>query len=92
MKTRQVIVRYEGRVQGVGFRWVVRELASRRAVSGFVRNEPDRSVTVVAEGTEDELMRLLQDVRGSRLAGGIGAEKVQWADAQGRPEGFSIAH
>ena len=39
-----------GLVQGVGFRWFVRETARRLDLSGWVLNRPDGSVEVMAEG------------------------------------------
>lgn len=42
--------RVEGEVQGVGFRWYVREQARVLQLAGWVRNEPDGSVVLVAAG------------------------------------------
>ncbi len=39
-----------GRVQGVGFRWFVREAARRAQLSGWVRNRQDGAVEIEAEG------------------------------------------
>jgi acylphosphatase len=47
-----------GRVQGVGFRYAAREAASECGVSGWVRNLPDGSVEIVAEGTPDAVGRM----------------------------------
>lgn len=44
-----------GHVQGVGFRWFVRERASRLGLAGWVRNRPDGSVEVAARGDADAL-------------------------------------
>jgi acylphosphatase len=41
---------YSGRVQGVGFRFTTRDIATRFPVTGFVRNQPDGSVELVAQG------------------------------------------
>jgi acylphosphatase len=43
-------VRYGGHVQGVGFRYTAQSLAARYPVAGYVRNLPDGSVELVAEG------------------------------------------
>jgi acylphosphatase len=47
-----------GRVQGVGFRYFTQDIASREGLSGSVRNLPDGSVEVLAEGDEQSLARL----------------------------------
>ena len=44
-----------GRVQGVGFRWFVLRRAKSLELTGWVRNLPDGSVEVLAEGTEAAL-------------------------------------
>jgi acylphosphatase len=48
-------VAVRGRVQGVGFRWFVRERARELQLAGWVRNLPDGSVEVFAEGERDAL-------------------------------------
>ena len=54
----QLLVR--GRVQGVGFRWTVRELAAELGVSGWVRNREDGAVEAEAEGTAESLAKFLE--------------------------------
>jgi acylphosphatase len=44
-----------GRVQGVGFRWFVREAAHRLGLAGWVRNLPDGSVEVAADGDDESI-------------------------------------
>jgi acylphosphatase len=47
-----------GRVQGVGYRYFALRQAELLGVTGFARNQPDGSVEVVAEGSEDALAAL----------------------------------
>ena len=51
-------VRIAGRVQGVGFRWFVREHGRRLQLAGWVRNLPTGEVEIVAEGPRDALDEL----------------------------------
>ena len=57
MTVRRRVVAH-GRVQGVGYRWFVWREAERLGLRGLVRNLPDGSVEVIAEGVEDSLDRL----------------------------------
>ncbi len=91
-KTRRLSVRYEGRVQGVGFRYTAVGVASRLPVTGYIQNEPDGSVTLVAEGSEADLARLLQGIRDSHLGRYVSAERIAWANATGEFTGFGIRH
>ena len=52
-------VHYAGHVQGIGFRYTVRHIASEFEVAGFVRNLPDGRVQLIAEGESGELARFL---------------------------------
>lgn len=56
-----VIVR--GRVQGVGFRYYVRERARRLRLAGWVRNLPDGAVEVLARGDREGVERLRAAIR-----------------------------
>lgn len=60
-----------GRVQGVGFRWFVEREAHILGIAGWVRNNADSSVEVLAMGTRDQLSGLR-----SRLHEGPRAARV----------------
>lgn len=67
MQARRYIVR--GRVQGVGFRWFVDFEARQLGLAGWVRNQPDGTVEVLAMGTEEQLALLRQKLqKGPRAA------------------------
>ena len=60
-----------GRVQGVGFRWFVEREAHILGIAGWVRNNHDGSVEVLAQGTRDQLSglhgRLREGPRAARV-------------------------
>jgi acylphosphatase len=56
-------VRVTGIVQGVGFRWFVRERARRLGLAGWVRNLSDGSVEVAASGDPHQLELLRGELR-----------------------------
>jgi acylphosphatase len=56
IQARRFLVR--GRVQGVGFRWFVEREAHILQITGWVRNNPDGSVEVLAVGTPQQLAGL----------------------------------
>jgi len=67
MQAHRYIVR--GRVQGVGFRWFVEREANSLGITGWVRNNEDSTVEVLAMGSPEQLSalrRLLE--RGPRAA------------------------
>jgi acylphosphatase len=60
-----------GRVQGVGFRYFVEEVANREGVTGYVRNLPDGRVEALVEGDSEAVTRVERAIRsgpsGSRV-------------------------
>jgi acylphosphatase len=52
---KHVTISISGVVQGVFFRAFTKEQADAMNISGFVRNEPDGSVYIAAEGNEEDL-------------------------------------
>ncbi len=87
MKTKQVF--YEGRVQGVGFRWTTKKLAQGYDVTGSVRNLPDGRVELFVRGEAEEVDDFLTAMRESALAGHITAERASDVEA-GPFKGFQI--
>ncbi len=66
---RHVTVR--GRVQGVGFRWFVKETAESLGVTGWVRNREDGTVEAEAQGTETALDEFEKRLRSGNPAADI---------------------
>lgn len=80
---------FSGWVQGIGFRFTARRLASRFRVSGFVRNLPDGRVEIVAEGEAAELQSFLESVK-EHLGQYIRRAEENWQPARGEFSGFDI--
>lgn len=83
-------VHYEGRVQGVGFRWTVKRLACEFDVAGTVRNLPDGRVELVARGESAEVDAFLEAVRTSQLAAHIREEFSETLPPPPGLRGFQI--
>lgn len=81
---------YSGRVQGVGFRYTVKQTAAGFDILGTVRNLADGRVELTAEGRRPELEEFRAAIPGAGLAGFIRDEQVIWADAKNEFRGFEI--
>ena len=83
---------YSGRVQGVGFRYATKTVATGFEVTGAVRNLEDGRVELVAEGSKEELDAFLVAIRESEVGRFIRQEQACWAEAKNEFRGFEISH
>lgn len=90
MKRRRMQVFYSGQVQGVGFRYQTRQVATGFEVTGCVRNLTDGRVELVVEGDDAELREFRSAVRESGLGPLIRDEVEVWSEASGEFRGFAI--
>jgi len=82
----------KGIVQGVGYRFFVEDRAYELGLVGYVRNLPDGTVEVVAEGEREVLEVLLEHLRrGPRLAR-VKDVEVEWGEATGEFRDFRIRY
>ncbi|MHC5001624.1 MAG: acylphosphatase [Planctomycetota bacterium] len=84
-------VTFSGRVQGVGFRASARRVASSHRVSGWVRNEADGTVLMVAEGTGRELDRFVKSIEDA-MGSCIQSTRISKEPAHGEFSGFSVRY
>lgn len=62
---RKVKMNVQGRVQGVGFRYMTKMVADQLGVTGTVKNEDDGSVTIEAIGNDDIIQKFIEEVKKS---------------------------
>ena len=85
---RRFLVR--GRVQGVGFRWFVEREAQILRISGWVRNNHDGSVEVLAMGTREQLAGLHSRLREGPRAARIDDVEVSEAEPVAGLSSFQV--
>jgi acylphosphatase len=79
-----------GRVQGVGFRWFVEREAHMLGIAGWVRNNHDGTVEVLAQGTRDQLSGLHSRLREGPRASRVDTVEVSEADPAAGLSSFRI--
>ena len=84
----RIVVR--GLVQGVSFRWYARQRARALGLRGEVRNQPDGSVLIVAEGERAALEALLDWSRTGPQHAAVEAADATWGKAEGAYPDFMI--
>lgn len=79
-----------GVVQGVGYRYFCYQRALSMKLKGWVRNELDGSVTVVAEGERSLVEQLITDLKVGPPSSSVTDISVTWSPFQGESPGFDI--
>jgi acylphosphatase len=80
----------QGRVQGVGFRYWVRDCARSLGLAGSATNLLDGRVEVIAEGPREACERLLDALDSPRAPGQVSDVMARWTEAVGEPAGFRV--
>ena len=88
--TARVVAVVSGHVQGVGYRWFVRGLATVAGLAGSARNLPDGRVEVVLEGPEDAVQQVVAELDGPRAPGTVSRVDSRTGAVQG-VHGFTTA-
>ncbi|TPW76058.1 acylphosphatase [Schumannella soli] len=79
-----------GRVQGVGYRWATLEHAEGAGVSGWVRNRPDGTVELEAQGPAERLDELARWLRSGPRWAEVTAVEVREIPARADDSGFEV--
>jgi len=83
---------FEGNVQGVGFRWSVKQVAKGFEVVGWVRNLPDGRVELQASGQEAEIRAFVAAIGQSELRAHIRKQTEATLPEPPAARGFEIRH
>ena len=80
---------FSGRVQGVGFRFTVLNIANRYMLKGIVRNLPDGTVEMIAQGPAEDIDSCIEDIKES-FVGNVRETKIQETCHNPQYEDFKI--
>ncbi|MDA0866924.1 MAG: acylphosphatase [Cyanobacteria bacterium] len=86
----QITIVVHGKVQGVGYRYNTRIEATKLDLTGYVRNCPDGTVKIVAEGKTADLQTLLHWAEAGPPAAQVTHTDVAYAEASGDFAAFTI--
>ncbi|MBI4120903.1 MAG: acylphosphatase [Parcubacteria group bacterium] len=89
---KEIEVRITGRVQLVMFRDFVQRKSRTLFISGFVHNEDDGSVYIVAQGTEENLKKLIEHLHKGSFLSRVDGVSVVWREPTEAFSGFTIAY
>jgi len=81
-----------GSVQGVAFRAYVQESATELKLLGSVRNMPNGSVQVVAQGTIETLREFIEYLHEGSLLSVVDGVAVEWRSKNATFSEFSVLH
>jgi acylphosphatase len=80
---------FKGRVQGVGFRFTAHRIAGLNQLKGYVRNMPDGSVEMLAQGYTEDVNDCIKDIKES-FAGYISDTQINELPIDPRYKDFKI--
>mgnify|MGYP003375544321 CR=1 FL=1 len=90
----RVIIRVEGRVQGVGFRWWVQHQARELGLAGSAENLPDGRVEVSAQGehlpVNRMIRRLVEQPSSHGRPGRVTRHEIEWLPPDATRRGFGV--
>ena len=82
-----------GRVQGVYFRYFVRNIARKLGLKGYVRNlASGDAVEVQAEGEKLQLNKLLEQLKVGPPGAWVKGVEIDWSDYSGQFTDFSVRY
>lgn len=90
LKLRCLKITVSGRVQGVGFRYFIAQIAENLDLNGYAKNLFTGEVEIVAEGREEFLQELIKKAKEGPRNSRVNSCKVEWLDFQKKYNNFEI--
>jgi len=81
-----------GKVQGVFFRQNTKEFADSQDLTGYVQNDPSGTVTIIAEGNQNDLKKLIDFAKKGTSYSKITDVKIDWQEPQDQFKQFEIKY
>jgi len=88
---KKVIIHVYGLVQGVFFRYTTRKVARNLGLTGIVKNLPNGSVYIEAEGPEDKIIELLKFAKKGPKSAKVETIEYEYKEAQYKFKGFEYS-
>ncbi|MHA1293221.1 MAG: acylphosphatase [Promethearchaeota archaeon] len=88
---KKIIIKVYGSVQGVFFRYTTKKVAKKLGLFGFVKNNPDGSVYIEAEGPEEKLMKLLDFSKVGPKHASVKNVEYEFKEAENKYNSFDYA-
>ena len=88
---KRIIIHVYGLVQGVFFRYATRKIARNLGLLGIVKNLPDGSVYIDAEGPKDKLLELLKFAKKGPKSAKVETIEFEYKEVQHKFKGFEYS-
>ncbi len=88
--TSRVDMIIKGRVQGVGYRYFTIHHAKELGITGHVKNCPDGTVSVVAEGDEKDLLKFMAHLKEGPAMASVSHISQDWKEPTQSFSGFTV--
>ncbi|WP_303722353.1 acylphosphatase [Malonomonas rubra] len=90
MSQTRASIRVTGRVQGVWFRQSTKNMADQLGLTGWVRNNPDNSVSAVFEGPRETVKKAIEWCKHGPDLAFVDELQIEWQEATGEYELFHV--
>lgn len=90
IQKKTVKITVSGRVQGVGFRYYIYNIANNLGLTGYVKNLFNGDVEVFAEGREEFLQELVKKAKEGPSGSYVEKTKIEWLEFKNKYSNFEI--